>query len=68
MRVVARVAGEHLGQAVELEQRRRLEHRTGEALEMSVEAEACEADRERRLLDRPHRAAMIAVRVVRRMA
>src|SRR5207253_1353229 len=64
---VARVAAEELREAMEVEQPRRLELRPRQTLGGAVQAVADEAEHEARLLDRPHGAAMVAVRIERRV-
>src|SRR5262245_41750523 len=65
MRRVPRVAAEDFGKPVVLEQLRRLELRAAEPMERRDESVAQETHGKGSLLDRPDRAAMVAVRVVR---
>src|SRR5262245_28694548 len=62
---IALMSGEQLWKPVEIKQRRGVELRAAEAIHVIVQTVAQQAEREAAMLDRPHRSAVIAVRVVR---
>src|SRR5947209_19235475 len=68
MRLIARMPAENLRQSMEVEDAGCLKHGFAQPVQMVMQSIARKAQGKRSLLDRPHGSAMIAVRIVSRMA
>src|SRR5437016_8931297 len=64
---VARVSAENFGQAVKVEQRCSFKHGAGQAFGQVIKSKTNEAQSEDAVLHRPHRTAMIGIRIKRGM-